>query len=302
MNKKLGTAYLAPLDYENQVLQTTKGVVAKYNNLYLTNLEPQPIYWAQNIWYDPFIASFDSISQAASILKDIQRNWSLFPYSEHRRAELISAKLPYISSKPIRFPTETPKAPMGSWMLLDKNTLLASPTCSSYYSNGILNFEEIKEGPPSRAYLKLWEALTLAGKLPGPGEKCLEVGSSPGGWTWVIAQLGASVLSVDRTELAPQVAAMPGVVFKKGNAFSMTPDVVGGVDWIFSDVACYPEKLLEWVQLWIKSGLCKNFICTLKFQADNSYEIVNEFAKIAGSHIVHLGHNKHELTWIFIQK
>lgn len=292
-------AYLAAEGYEKQLKNELKNCIAEYGPLFLTE-ELQPTYWAQNIWFNPVITEFESISQAATILKNIQRNWAYCPFVEHRRAALIQAKLPYISDKAVSFPTILPPSNMGSWMLLNKNTLLAASNCSSPFANGQINFEECKMGPPSRAYLKLWEALTLAGKSPGVGSKCLEIGSSPGGWTWVLANLKAEVISVDRTELAKNVEQMPGVHFVKADAFSMTPSKVGVIDWIFSDVACYPEKLLEWIQLWLTSGKCKNFICTLKFQGENPYAILKEFEKIEGSRILHLGNNKHELTWMLI--
>jgi integrase len=54
----------------------------------------------------------------------------------------------------------------------------------------------VKNGTPkpSRAYLKLWELFTLIGEHPRPGELCLDLGSSPGGWTWVLQRLGARVV------------------------------------------------------------------------------------------------------------
>lgn len=292
------TAYLAPEGYEKQLLEEIKGVSAVYGRLILTEQPPQQTFWSQNIWYDPVLTPFASISEASSHLKKIQRNWACYPFTEHRRAALIQEKLPYVSEKPILFPSPTPQSPLGSWTLLDKNTLLASPLCSSPYRNGQIDFLECKEGPPSRAYLKLWEALTVAGEMPGPGSKCLEIGASPGGWTWVLAKLGAEVICIDRAALAPEIAAMPGVHFQTGNAFALTPEKVGAVDWIFSDVACYPEKLLEWVRIWLQSGLCKNFICTLKFQGEQSYDSAYAFAKIPNARVLHLGYNKHELTFI----
>jgi 23S rRNA (cytidine2498-2'-O)-methyltransferase len=299
LEKKEITAYLAPEEYEAQLISELKGVTAQYGRLILTDRKPQKVFWAQNIWYNPIIAHFDSISEAANLLKNMQRNWALYPFAEHRRAALIKEKLPYISEKPVQFPAKAPLAPLGSWTLLDKNTLIAAAHCSSPYPNGEIHFAECKEGPPSRAYLKLWEALVLSGKMPQPGDKCLEIGASPGGWTWVLAKLNTEVLCIDKAPLAPEIAAMPGVHFKTGNAFAMTPEVIGAMDWIFSDVACYPEKLLEWVKIWIDSGLCKNFVCTLKFQGDHSYEIVRDFTDIPGSRVLHLGYNKHELTWIY---
>jgi len=298
IKNKYTTGYLAAPGYEQQLGAEIQGPFEKFDRLFLTDQMPQHLFWAQNIWFNPIVEHFESISEAAGILKKIQRNWALYPLSDFRRAALIEAKLPYISKKLVQFPAQLPQSPMGSWTLLDKNTLLASAHCSSPFSNGEIAFDECKEEPPSRAYLKLWEALVLAGKMPCVNEKCLEIGASPGGWTWVIAKTGAKVLAVDRTELAPKVAAMTGVQFKKGNGFAMTPTTIGPVDWIFSDVACYPEKLLIWIKEWIKSGLCKNFICTLKFQGDSTYEVAKEFAAIPGSRVLHLSHNKHELTWI----
>lgn len=295
------TAYLAPEGYEKQLMGEIKGIIQQYGRLFLTDRPPQVSFWAQNIWLDPFVAAFETISEAATILKDRQRNWALYPFAEHRRAALIKEKLPYLSEKLIIFPAQIPAAPLGSWTLLDKNTLLASPVCSSPYGNGEVRFQECKEGPPSRAYLKLWEALLYAGSMPGREERGLEIGASPGGWTWVLANLGADILCIDRAPLAPEVAAMPGVHFKTGNAFAITPSTSEPFKWIFSDVACYPEKLLEWVQLWLNSGQCKNFICTLKFQGDDDYHSAQAFAKIPGSRVMHLSHNKHELTWICIQ-
>lgn len=297
----IGTAYLAAEGFEKQLAAELSGVTDRYDRLFVTDQPPQDAFWAQNIWHNPIIAKFEAISEAATLLKNIQRNWAHYPFSQHRRASLIEEKLPHISFKPLKFPARVPESALGSWTLLDKNTLLAAATCSSPFKNGQVVFDECREGPPSRAYLKLWEALTLIGKVPQAGDKCLEIGSSPGGWTWVLAQLGAEVLSVDRSPLEPSVAAMPGVHFKAGNAFAMTPETVGAVEWIFSDVACYPEKLLEWVRLWLDSGLCQNYVCTLKFQGDGSYDAAKEFAKIPGSKVMHLGYNKHELTWMLVR-
>lgn len=299
MKGKLGVAYLAPEGYEEQLSAELKGVTERFGRLFITDRPLQRALWVQNIWLNPEVISFETISQAATALKNLQRNWSQYPFSEHRRAALIEEKLPFIGRKPLVFPSELPKAPMGSWMLIDKNTLIASSNCSSIYGNGEVHFQECKEGPPSRAYLKLWEALTVAGKRPGKGNTCLEIGASPGGWTWVLAQLETRVTCVDRSPLDPSVSCLPGVTFKSGNGFGMTPESFGAVDWIFSDVACYPEKLLEWIHLWLSSGKCKNFVCTLKFQGEASYDVAEDYLKIPGSRLLHLHHNKHELTWIY---
>ena len=87
--------------------------------------------------------------------------------------------------------------------MLAPDTILASARCSSPFVNGEVTFVEDRSGPPNRAYLKLWEALTLIGETPKPGQLCLDLGSSPGGWTWVMQGTGANVISVDKAPLDP---------------------------------------------------------------------------------------------------
>src|SRR5262249_20168398 len=150
--------------------------------------------WTANTWLDPQRIEISSIGDAANKLRAIQRNWALYSFAHHRRAALIEERLPKVSAKPIVFGDPAPSAHLGSWTLVEPNILLASPHCSSAFPNGEANFVEDKTAP-SRAYLKLWEAFTLLGERPQPGELCLDLGASPGGWTWVLQRLGTSVLS-----------------------------------------------------------------------------------------------------------
>ncbi len=258
-----------------------------------------PARWVRNIWTRPFLLEFMSLGEAAAALRSVQRNWAPCPARLFRRTALLAEKLPPLPSKPKVFPFDPPSAPMGAFTLLDEGLLLGSADCSNPFPNGELRFEEDTEGPPSRAYRKLWEALVLAGKRPGPGDCCLDAGASPGGWTWALAGLGASVLAVDRAPLEPRIAALPGVEFRKGSAFSLRPEDSDPVDWLCSDVICYPPVLYEWVEKWLDSGRARNFICTIKMQGEEYDRATTErFAAVPGSRVVHLWHNKHELTWI----
>jgi len=89
------------------------------------------------------------------------------------------------------------------------------------------------------------------------------------------------------------------VEFRQESAFGLKPEDVGPVDWLCCDVICYPQRLLRLVEAWRASGLAKRFICTLKFQAETDHETARAFAAIPGGRVVHLFHNKHELTWIW---
>jgi 23S rRNA (cytidine2498-2'-O)-methyltransferase len=216
----------------------------------------------------------------------------------HRRANLIQERLPHVSAKPIAFPAAAPTAPLGSWTLLAPDRLLAAQRCNSPFANGEVAFVPDKTGPPNRAYLKLWEALVRLGRWPGPGERCLDLGASPGGWTYVIAKLGAQVIAVDKAPLDPKVAALAGVEWRGESAFALEPASVGGVDWLFSDIVCYPDRLLRLVEKWRASGRVRNFVCTIKFQGETDHDSATAFAAIPGAKVLHLHHNKHELTFV----
>lgn len=303
--QETGAAYLSAEGFFEQLKSELKGITKIHDRLILTDQPLQNSYWAQNIWKNPIIIPINSIKYGAQKLKAIQRNWNIYSFQLHRRAKLIQENLPYVSCSPIQFPSPLPKRKLGSWTLLDSNLILASPECSSNFPNGEVHFIEDKEGPPNRAYLKLQEALIISKIMPKPGDFCLDFGGSPGGWAWVLQNLGVTTLCVDRSPLDSKIAKLPGIQFEKKDAFSFEPCYVkkisDKVDWIFWDVICYPEKTFNWISKWIESDFCKNFIVTLKFQGNNDYKIVEQFSKIPGSKLVHLYQNKHELTWILTQ-
>jgi 23S rRNA (cytidine2498-2'-O)-methyltransferase len=294
------TGYLAADGFEPQLEQELgRGtIVERHGRLLLTEGPARPAAWAANIWLDPVEIEFESISQAAAALRAMQRNWVLYPHRLHRRGSLIQDKLPHVSAKPLVFPAPLPKAPLGSWTLLAADRLLAAPRCTSAFANGAVEFVENKSAPPNRAYLKLWEALTLIERRPQPGELCLDLGASPGGWSWVLQSLGAQVTAIDRAPLDADIANLPGVEYRAMSAFALEPRDIGPVDWLCSDIACYPAKLLDLIDRWLKSGLVRNFVCTIKFQGETDHAAAARFAAIPGSRLMHLHHNKHELTWV----
>lgn len=292
------TAYLAAEGFEAELMHELGDAKVACERLLVAPGPPRPAAWAQNIWLDPRVFQVASIADAARRLRAIQRNWALYAPRFHRRAMLIQAQLPVVSAKPLMFGAAPPASPLGSWTLLNGNTVLASPRCTSPFPNGEAHFVEDRTGPPSRAYLKLWEALTLIGRRPEPGEVCLDLGSSPGGWSWALQRIGARVISVDRAPLTPEIAALPRIEHRRESAFALDPASVGPVDWLFSDVVCYPARLLTLVERWLASGTCRHFVCTIKFQGDTDDATAARFAAIPGSTLRHLFHNKHELTWI----
>jgi 23S rRNA (cytidine2498-2'-O)-methyltransferase len=297
----IAAAYLAAEGFEAELAEELRRAGRRistwHGRLALSPDPPGPAAWALDVWTAPRELPAPSVKAAADALRAIQRNWSLYAASHHRRSALIHDRLPPVKARPLVFPEPAPSAPLGAWTLLAPDLLLASPTKSSPFPGGEPRFVEDKEGPPSRAYLKLWEALTRLGRHPAPGETCLDLGAAPGGWSWVLARLGARVTAVDKAPLDPAIAGMPGVSWRAESAFGLDPRQEPPVDWLFSDVICYPARLLALVRRWTEAGTARHLVCTVKFQGETDHEAAEAFAAIPGAVVFHGAHNKHELTF-----
>jgi 23S rRNA (cytidine2498-2'-O)-methyltransferase len=292
---EIRSAYLAP-DGLEQTLATwlcRRGaqVAAWHGRLALSPDPPLDCPWSADTWLNPAEHAAPSVKAAADALRAQQRNWSLYAAGNHRRMALIEARLPPVKAAPLLFPSPAPASHLGAWTLLEPGRLLASPAKSSPFPNGECRFIEDRVGPPSRAYLKLWEALTLAGSWPGAGDACLDLGAAPGGWTWALARLGATVTAVDKAPLDPAIAALPGVTQSIESAFALEPRAV---DWLVCDVIAYPARTLALLERWLP--FARNLVCTVKFQGETDHDAADRIAALPGIRLVHLFHNKHELT------
>lgn len=271
-------------------------IVDRQGDLFLCKGMFVAMAWSQWTWRGCETLRFQSIGEAAKGLKAHGFLWCEKSVTKHRRAQLILEQLKSPSHWPKEFSQMGfPRGELGAFCLLDKNELFFSRHISPSVA-GDVRFVETSE-PPSRAYLKLWEAMSVYDCIPQRGDKCLEIGASPGGWTWVLAQLGCEIWAIDRSPLAENLMSFPKVHFKSGDAFAASPPDYPQVNWVFSDIICYPEKLFEWLEPWIATPEIK-LVCTVKFQGKTDFEAMDLFKAVPGSQLVHLCHNKHELTWI----
>ncbi len=298
------TAYLAAEGFE-QVLDeelARAGVAVDHHHGLLRISESRPVHaaWAANTWWDAERIAVRSIGHAAKELRGRQRNWAVYAPEHRGRAQLITDKLPYVAARPLELGEVAPDAPLGSWTLLERDLVLAAGDCSSPFPNGVPGFVEDRDGPPSRAYLKLWETFARLRRQPGPGERCLDLGAAPGGWTWLLARTGAQVIAVDRAPLAPEVAQLGNVTVQQASAFGLDPADVGAVDWWCSDIIAYPDRLFELVTRWLDTGLVRNLVCTVKFQGPTDHDAASRFAALPGAQLFHLSQNKHELTCVVL--
>ena len=105
---------------------------------------------------------------------------------------------------------------------------------------------------PSRAWLKLEEALLFSGAVLRPGDTAVEVGSSPGGASWALLNRGVSVWGIDPAVMDPRVLSFCGpsrfVHLHRSIASVQRRDLPRVVDWLFIDVNEGPGLTLPMVE------------------------------------------------------
>lgn len=297
-------AYLAFEQYEDELLREIQfhGIqeTIRKGRLFILKKDLD-LTWAQLKIKNPQSFQFQSIKEAADFLKSKNLFWGHSPTQFHRRAELIQEKLSNKKEKPIDFLKPTPKKDFGFWSLLDEKTLLYSEKTGHAYPLNEVQFIESPE-PPSRAYLKLWETFTLHTPPPPPNAQVLDLGACPGGWTWVLDQLGCQVISVDKAPLDVKLQKKPKITFLKKDAFKLDPKDIKNPEWLFSDIICEPIRLLELVENWLKVHPQLKMVCTIKYKGVTDHPTTQKMKAIPGSRVVHLNCNKHEVTWIRLPK
>jgi 23S rRNA (cytidine2498-2'-O)-methyltransferase len=296
----VNAVYLVKPELQKALCQELNGFAFIADNLVFSAHKNPNACFAQDIWLDPQICTFQSISEAVKILRQAGKLWYVHPVSHVRRSRLIEEQLRSCPPLQRTFPLTDELPKIGVFCLLDNNTLVLSPNRLRQWPDGIDQFIEDKTNPPNRAYLKLWEALTLWGRYPKNGDYALDLGASPGGWTYVMHSLGAEVTAVDKAPLAPQIAKLPKVHYLEQSAFALEPEHSERVyDWVLSDVACYPERAYGLIMKWINSQKAKRLLVTIKLQGETDMKIIKQLQEIPNSYLCNLHHNKHEATFFY---
>lgn len=300
MDKKIAAVYVVKPEFLSLLSDELGDFSSIAEDLICSPHKNLDVCFAQDIWLEPQVVPFQSISEAVKILRQAGKFWYLHPISHIRRSRLIEEQLRNTPQLMRHFPLETEIPSIGAFGLLDKNTLIYSATRQKKWPQGACYFIEDKINPPNRAYLKLWEALTILGKYPQSGDKALDLGASPGGWTYVMQSLGASVTAVDKALLDPNIAKLPNISYLQQSAFSIEPaKLEQNYDWVLSDVACYPDRAYALIMKWIESEKAKQMIFTIKLQGKVELSTIKQFQKIPSSFITNMFYNKHEATFFY---
>ncbi len=163
---------------------------------------------------------------------------------------------------------------------------------------------------PSRSAQKLAEAIVVflgerEGDLLHAGQRAVDLGAAPGGWTWVLASRGLQVVAVDNGPLKGDVAHDPRVRHLRADGLTWRPP--RPVDWLVCDIVERPARIAELVAGWIADGDAHAAIFNLKLPMKKRYDevqrcqaLIEQRLRAAGVRatlaIRHLYHDREEVT------
>ena len=181
---------------------------------------------------------------------------------------------------------------------------------SSSWNMGIPRLK-FPHAAPSRSTLKLEEAFHVF--LPkekaidrlGPGMNAVDLGASPGGWTYQLASRGIRVIAVDNGPMSQTLMRSGFVEHIRADGFRYRPP--RPVDWMVCDIVEQPVRVAKLVGKWIGEGLCHSSIFNLKLPMKKRYDEVKRCMELIridldrlrlrySLSVKHLYHDREEVT------
>ena len=154
---------------------------------------------------------------------------------------------------------------------------VSSPDNSSPWPMGFARLRMPSQAP-SRSTLKLAEAFLVflnerqRAKLLAPGMTAVDLGASPGGWTWQLVQRGMMVLAVDNGAMDPRLMESGQVKHRREDGLRFRP--ADAVDWMVCDIVESPSRIARLAARWLAEGWCKHTIFNLKLPMKKRWEEV----------------------------
>jgi 23S rRNA (cytidine2498-2'-O)-methyltransferase len=146
-------------------------------------------------------------------------------------------------------------------------------------TNGILRLK-LPRDAPSRSTLKLEEALLSfldEGEREAalkPGQKAVDLGAAPGGWTWQMVQRSIRVTAVDNGPMQPALMDSGLVEHRREDGFHYRPP--RPVDWLLCDMVEQPQRIAALMGDWLIGGHCRRALFNLKLPMKKRQESLQD--------------------------
>jgi len=128
--------------------------------------------------------------------------------------------------------------------LVGTHTVTKTSSLHARYPGGILPLA-LPADAVSRAYLKFHEGFLWSGIAFSDGDKCLDIGASPGGCSQFLLQQGVKVFGVDPGAIHPAVQNHPRFTHVRRRIKDVKRSVFRDVAWITADMNVAPNYTLE---------------------------------------------------------
>lgn len=165
-------------------------------------------------------------------------------------------------------------------------------------------------GAPSRSTLKLEEAFAvfLGNDWRSQLSECntgVDLGASPGGWTWQLVNQGMHVYAIDNGPMDADLMSTGQVDHQQADGFVWTPDRI--VDWLVCDMVEKPARVAHLMYEWLHARHARFAMFNLKLPMRKRYQQWQEIRERLESRIMqehpravmqakHLYHDREEIT------
>ncbi len=155
---------------------------------------------------------------------------------------------------------------------------------------------------PSRSYMKMEEALDRMPDQPLPGERVIDLGAAPGGWTYAFLKRGCHITAVDHgpMKLPSHQESWGTVKHVRENGITYEPGV--DVDWLVADMLIAPGVALGLIRRWLSTGRARRIVCNIKLPQEQPYQSVKPVEQLLSNQtkyawsIKQLYHDRREVT------
>lgn len=177
---------------------------------------------------------------------------------------------------------------------------------------------KMPQDAPGRSTLKLAEAFAYfmdkeeQAEWLREGLTAVDLGASPGGWTYQLVKHGLQVIAIDNGAMNDQVMASGQVEHIQADGFFYRPP--RPVHWLVCDLPEKPVRVTQLIADWLAAGDAQRAIFQLKMavkdrldELEYCREIIEETLKPSGKKIErlqfrHLYHDREEVTGFLVVK
>ncbi len=159
----------------------------------------------------------------------------------------------------------------GVWSSLDRGTDL-----SSVYPAGRGRMRADADAP-SRSHLKIEEILARWPEaVPRPGDRVIDLGAAPGGWTHAFLKRGCRVLAIDRGPLKLVTPHLPEVLeHRRVDGMTFEPSGLWRpADWLLCDMLVPPAATIGLLRKWLTRRWMRRFAINLKLPQVQPWTVV----------------------------